>query len=283
MSDTETTTASTTDETAGPRTTRIDGSADDYLFEAELYDLLWADLNTLDLPFILAKTEEFGGPLLELACGTGRVLLPCAERVERAVGVDRSPSMLAQARATADAAGVPEDKVRLVEGDLRDFDLGERFPLIIAGGQPLFHMPTDEDWARTLDSVRRHLAPGGRFVAGVPVFQQEDFDKYDQRYLFVDEVRHPSTGQRVAIWDYSAFDFDVQSITRRRVTELLDEQGLVVQRRHDLRTNYYRFPDQIRGLFEKAGLRIEREYGGYDESPFDADSEYYIWVATPAD
>ncbi|MEU5902648.1 MULTISPECIES: class I SAM-dependent methyltransferase [Streptomyces] len=256
------------------------GTTDDYLHEAEIYDVLWADLNSFDLPFLLSMAAEFGGPLLEIGCGTGRVLLPCMEHVDRAVGVDRSPSMLEQGRANLSASGVPEERVRLVEADLRSFDLGERFNLVLAGGQTMFHLETDDDWLAALATIRDHLQPGGRFVAGVPVFQEADFRDYHKKQLFVDEIRHPRTGLRIALWDYSTFDFEKQSITRRRVSEVLDEQGLVIERRHDIRKNIYRFPPEMRKLLEQAGFRIEAEYGDYDRGPYTEESEDFVWVAT---
>ncbi|MFJ3928562.1 class I SAM-dependent methyltransferase [Streptomyces sp. NPDC090022] len=261
----------------------VSAEEDDYRFEAELYDVLWSDLNSLDLDFLLESAAKYGGPLLELGCGTGRVLLPCLEHVGRAVGVDRSPSMLEKGRANLEAAGVAPSAAAFVEADLRDFEVGETFGLVLAGGQTMFHLSTDEDWAQCLAAVRRHMAPGARFVAGVPVFLEADFKNYDHRQLFVNEIRHPRTNERIAMWDYSVFDHDEQTITRRRVSEILDEQGVVRERRHDIRTNYYRFPDQIRALLAGAGFRIEHEYGDYDGAPWTPESEEYVWVATAAE
>jgi cyclopropane fatty-acyl-phospholipid synthase-like methyltransferase len=263
--------------TARPSTDTAD---DDYLFEADLYDVLWAGLNKVDLPFLLNVAKEFGGPVLELACGTGRVLLPVAALTGRATGVDLSPSMLAQARRNLAAADLSEDQVDLVEGDLRTVRLGARFPLILAAGQPLFHCVGDEDWNSALATVREHLAPGGRFVSGIPVFRFDEMAKYSERFYLAGEIRHPETGQRIAMWDYNVYNLRDQSVTRRRVSEVLDETGLVVQRRHTFRTNYYRYPNEVRRSLLDGGFRLEREYGGYDESPYGPDSEHYVWVAT---
>lgn len=255
-------------------------AADDYFYEAELYDTLWAGLSAVDLPFFLAVTKEFGGPVLDLACGTGRVLLPVAKLAGRASGVDLSPSMLAQARTNRAAEGLDERSVTLVEGDLRTVRLDERFPLIVAAGQPLFHCATDDDWAQALATVRAHLAPGGRFVSGIPVFRFDEMARYSERLYLAGEVRHPRTGQRIAMWDYNEYDLAVQKITRRRVSELLDDDGLVLERRHTFRVNYYRYPNEVRRTLCDAGLRIEREYGGYDESAYGPASQHYVWVAT---
>jgi len=254
-------------------------STDPYLVEAVWYDVLWAGLNRLDLPFYLSVADEYGGPLLELGCGTGRVLLPCLKPAGEVVGVDSSPSMLVEARARIAAEGLDGAAVRLVEADLREVRLDRRFPLVIMAGQPLFHMRTDEDWMAALDTVREHLAPGGRWATGVPVPRFDVMAKYHERLYFVCELRHPHTGQRVAIWDYNTYDVAEQSITRRRVTETLDEDGVVLDRRHTLNTNYYRYPGEVRRLIGAAGFRIEHEYGGYARQPFGPDSEHLVWIA----
>ncbi|MEU2631419.1 hypothetical protein, partial [Kitasatospora sp. NPDC007106] len=163
---------------------------------------------------------------------------------------------------------------------LRTVRLGERFPLILAAGQPLFHCANDEDWAEALATVREHLTPGGRFVSGIPYFRFDEMAKYSERLYLAGEIRHPGTGQRIAMWDYNTYDLQEQSITRRRVSELLDEDGLVTERRHTFRKNYYRYPNEVRRTLQQAGFTIEREYGGYDESPYGPDSEHYVWVAT---
>lgn len=257
-------------------------ASDDYFYEADLYDVMWAGLNDVDLPFFLDATKEFGGPVLDLACGTGRILLPAAELAGRATGVDLSPSMLARARANLAAANVDERTVSLVEGDLRTVRLGERFPLILAAGQPMFNCADDDDWARALTTVREHLAPGGRFVSGIPVFRFDEMARYSERLYLAGEIRDPGTGLRVAMWDYNVYDLAVQKITRRRVSELLDAEGLVLERRHTFRVNYYRYPNEVRRTLQDAGFRVEREYGGYDRSPYGPASEHYVWVATAA-
>lgn len=263
-----------------PAVTADQSGEDDYFFEADLYDTLWAGLNEVDLPFLTTVTKEYGGPVLELACGTGRVLLPVAKLAGQATGIDLSRSMLAQARRNLAAEGLDERSVRLVEGDLRTVRLGETFPLILAAGQPLFHCATDEEWAQALATVRAHLAPGGRFVSGIPVAKFDEMARYSERLYLAGEIRHPVTGQRIAMWDYNVYDIQKQSVTRRRVSELLDEDGLVLERRHTFRVNYYRYPGEVRRMLRDAGFRIEHEYGGYDQSPFGSRSAHYVWVAT---
>jgi SAM-dependent methyltransferase len=260
-----------------------DPRPDPYAGDADLYDVLWAGLSTIDLSFHLSIVERYGGPLLELACGTGRVLLPCAKVAGKAVGVDLSPAMLAQARARVAAEGLDSSAVRLVEGDMCTVRLDETFPLVTMGGQPMFHLSTDEQWLATMATVRAHLAPGGRWLAMVPVPRFDGMAEYDGRQYLVGELRHPVTGRRTLLWDHNSYDIAEQSVTRRRLAETLDEDGLVVERRYSTHRNYYRYPGEVRRLLEAGGFRLDEVYGDHQRNPYGPASKYFIWVATAAD
>lgn len=108
---------------------------------AAVYDRLSAD-RTEDVPFYveLAREVTDGGPIVELAVGSGRVAIPVATAVGRTViGIDRSRAMLEQARAAAAEAGVDLD-LRL--GDMRDLELDEPAALVYCPFRSLLHLPT---------------------------------------------------------------------------------------------------------------------------------------------
>jgi ubiquinone/menaquinone biosynthesis C-methylase UbiE len=102
-------------------------SVPDYDVFARFYDLDTEGYEE-DLAFWLSLARRTGGPILELACGTGRVMLPLAEQGFAVVGVDISPAMLAIAREKLSAAGVL-DRTELVEGDVLTMELHRQFPL----------------------------------------------------------------------------------------------------------------------------------------------------------
>ena len=105
-----------------------------------------------------ALADRYPGPVLELACGTGQIIVALARRDRDAVGLDISRPMLAAAERRAAAAGV---EVAFAEGDMRAFDLGRQFGLVVVARNSLLHLSTADDFAATLGAVRRHLAPGG--------------------------------------------------------------------------------------------------------------------------
>jgi SAM-dependent methyltransferase len=248
--------------------------------EADLYDIIRAPMNRVDLPFLLSLAEQADGPMLELACGTGRVLLPCAAVTGHAVGVDLSPAMLAVARNGAAERGFAPDAVRLIEGDIRSVRLDERFPLVIMGGQPLCFLHTEADLQATLETVRTHLAPGGRWAAAMPVPIWSALAGPRSQRRPVTEIRHPVTGQRVAMWSEMSGDEATQQVTRTRTTETLTESGSVVRRQTTTQHLYFRRPADIQRLIRAAGFRFDELYGSYRRDPFTSRSSYLIWVAS---
>ena len=116
-----------------------------------------------DIEFYLDLARRAGGPVLELGCGTGRVLLPIASEGIPCTGLDVSPRML-EALRRKDAPPT----LRLACAPMQDFDLGEvRFMLIYAAFRVFQHLYTEEDQLACLSCVRRHLAPGGSFAFDV--------------------------------------------------------------------------------------------------------------------
>ena len=122
-----------------------------------LYDVL-LPVSASQLTFYKTLAERQRGAVLELACGTGQLIVPIASMGGPATGLDLSPAMLTAARRRAIGAGA---RVEFVEGDMRDFDLGQRFSLIFVARNSLLHLSEPDEFAALLVAVHRHLAPGG--------------------------------------------------------------------------------------------------------------------------
>src|SRR5215218_1979794 len=115
---------------------------------AGLYDLFPFEA---DLPLYLELAAVQGGRVLELACGSGRVLVPLAQAGHRVVGLDASPHMLGRARDKLRAAGADlSSSVRLVQGDMRDFKIGEIFDLAVVAVKSFAYLITRADQQRAL-------------------------------------------------------------------------------------------------------------------------------------
>src|SRR5260370_42170922 len=117
-----------------------------------------------DLRFYRRQALMYGQPVLELACGTGRLTVPLSQAGFDISGLDISPAMLQVARAKAKRSGTA---ITLVEGNYMDFSLGRKFHLIFIADNSLSHMLERKDVEACFRCVRQHLAPGGRFVVDV--------------------------------------------------------------------------------------------------------------------
>lgn len=119
-----------------------------------------------EAPFYLAFARKLGGPVLDLGCGTGRVTLALAQAGLAVTGFDNAAKMLARVREKAAGVGIS-----WVDADVRTFALGQRFRLIIEPGLAFQLLRDRADQSAMLTQVRRHLAPGGRFVLNLDLAQ----------------------------------------------------------------------------------------------------------------
>ncbi|HKB14705.1 MAG TPA: class I SAM-dependent methyltransferase, partial [Planctomycetota bacterium] len=138
-----------------------------YELHASLYD---GDFDVLrgssgDISFYVEEARRSGGPVLELGCGSGRILLPTARAGVEIVGLDASRGMLDRLREKL-AAEPPEVRARVevVEGDMSSSDVGRRFPLITVPFRSIGHLLEVDAQVAAFENMRRHLAPGGRIA-----------------------------------------------------------------------------------------------------------------------
>jgi SAM-dependent methyltransferase len=102
---------------------------DSYAVSAKYYDDAYAaEPDLVDLLFYLELAKQFGGPVLETACGTGRILLPIARAGIEIHGVDKSLSMLQVLREQLEREPAEiRNRVTLSKGDMRTFRLSREF------------------------------------------------------------------------------------------------------------------------------------------------------------
>jgi ubiquinone/menaquinone biosynthesis C-methylase UbiE len=218
---------------------------------SERYDE-WAAGMTEDVGFYVELARQADGPLVELAVGNGRVAIPVAQATgRRVVGVDTSPSMLAQAREKAAEAGVDLD---LRDADMRDLELDEPAALVYCPFRALLHLPTWADRRRTFERVADALRPGGRFAWNAFAFDHAIAARLDGKH---DDDPVPHT-LRYAVGD-------------NRVDIVLDDGGTS--------SAWWATKNEWLGLVDVAGLEVEALYGGFAGEPFGDESREYVFVA----
>lgn len=134
-------------------------------FVARLYDQVIPYRNRPDVDFFVEAAKKSGGPVLEVGCGTGRILLPTARSGIPITGLDLSEHMLDVCRQELEKEPRDvQDLVSLIQGDMRNFSLGEKFPLITLPFRPFQHLLTVEDQISCLTTIKDHLEPGGGLI-----------------------------------------------------------------------------------------------------------------------
>jgi SAM-dependent methyltransferase len=230
-------------------------SASPYDAIARLYDP-WSASVTEDIEFYVEEAVSTGGPIVELACGTGRIAVPVAKAGLHVIGVDGSEAMLEVAREYAGAEGVSLD---LRHGDIREPPVPERVPLVLIPFRSLLHMTTEVDRLRALAAARELLLHGGRLVFDVFAPSNEDVEETHGRWV----ERERGIFER-ADWDEGA----------RTLT-------LSVRRGEEASTMHLAWlsPPEWRQLLDRAGFELEAQWGWFDRRPY-AGGEDVVFAAT---
>jgi SAM-dependent methyltransferase len=252
---------------------------------AKYYDEAYAtDKDLVDLPFYLDLAKQVGGPVLELGCGTGRVLLPTARAGIPIHGVDNSLPMLNVLRRKLEREANPvRERVSLFEGDMRGFRSQGKYALVIIPFRPLQHMYTVEDQLAALRTAAFHLQEGGLLAFDVfyPKFEKLRSGLGQE---FLELEWRPSSDPGTVIRRYyrkESHDKIHQNFSATFVFRTW-RGGLMIQEETEpLKMSYYTYP-HLRGLFMLAGLEIAEEYGSFAKSPLDNDAEQMIFVLKKA-
>lgn len=247
---------------------------------ARLYDLdLSEDPGDLDL--LLALAARAGGPVLELAVGSGRLAVPLAEDGHEVTGVDLDGAMLARARERADGAGkTVARRVRLVTGDARSVRLPDAgdYRLAFIPLNSIFLMGTRADQAAVVATLAAHLAPGGLAMVDAWLPDADDLSRYDGR-LVLEWVRgDPGSGRLVTKTCSAGYDATTSSVT---LTTLFEEGHAGEPPVRWVRLDRLRLvsPDELVSFAEAAGLVVEALAGDYDMNPLEPGVERVVMLA----
>jgi SAM-dependent methyltransferase len=237
------------------------------------------DSSDVGVAFYSALAAETDGPVLEVACGTGRVAIPIAKLGFEVTGLDIVPGMIARARSKS--VGL---SARWIVADARTFDLGERFRLIYLTGNAFQAFVSNADQVALLQRIHVHLHDEGLFAfetrnpllpntstrAGlfVPLETHTEEDTWPS-YINVDgnEVRVSTT----QVYDHVT---QIVHLTGYKHWNDCEEQHVLVTRTA-LR---YNFPQELVALLDYNGFTVVRQYGDWDLSPLSATSPSIISV-----
>ena len=227
---------------------------------AEDYDEQFAELGAPDRCVEFLRGLAGGGPVLELAVGTGRVALPLRAKGVEVHGVDISEAMVRKLRAKPGGAGLP-----VTIGDMASVRLGRRYPLVYLVFNTIFILTTAAEQEACFRTAAEHLQPGGAFVIEAFVPDLRRFDAQGQRVealdlekgLTLDVARHDLAGQRIS--------------ARRLILSESETRILPIELR-------YAWPSELDLMARLAGLRLRERWEGWAREPFTSASLRHVSV-----
>lgn len=250
-------------------------------FIAELYDHTIHYASRADVDFHLEFARAAGGGILELGCGTGRILVPIAAAGCRIVGLDLSDYMLAKCREKllAQPADVRE-RARLVKGNMVSFSIEETFSLVTFPFRSFHHLLSVSDQLSCLGCANRHLEAGGKLVLDLFNFKPDEMlhpnqkeETEDFRDLELPDGRKFRRTQRIAGFNRAEQYLNIELI--HYVTHADGRTERLVQA---FPWRYF-FRSEAQRLLERSGFKILDIFGDYDRSNLSDKSPEMIFVA----
>ncbi len=243
---------------------------------APFYDADYRNFHE-DLPLIIQIAQDCQGSVLELGCGTGRVLAALCQQGIPCTGLDLSPAMLARAqhRLRDLSAAV---KPRLFCQDMREFELQPQdFSLAIVATNTLMHLVQPAWQQAALTAVHRHLGPQGCLVLDLFNPPVRDLVLQEGSWQSVDAWAGHQ-GAWITKWMYRAVDWTRQIQYTRLMFETLHADDSLEQAecRFALR---FLWPHEVELLLEQCGFRLLHVWGSYTCTPLDDHSETMLFVA----
>lgn len=245
-------------------------------FFAEFYDTLHSSY-VADLEMYLNLADQYGDPLLELGCGTGRLLIPLAARGYEITGVDLSRDMLDRCQRKLDAqAETTRRRVTLVQDDIRRLALDREFKLIIAACNTILHCTSTQDLLAVFARARKHLAAGGAFAVDfcIPNVKSMIASSGEEEVF---EIIHPVRGTRIVDTYTATFDFARQIETVHTRLEEWDEGSLVRAAQARTERSIY-FPREVALALMHSGFEIVKTWKGYRRGPLVRTSRDIVYI-----
>ena len=243
--------------------------------DGELYDVLLGNIDFgLDFYLGLAKTAK--GPVLDIACGTGRILLPSLQAGVDIEGLDLYDAMLDRLRSKAAALGL---EPRLHRADMSNFRLTRRFALVIIPFNAFIHNMTADAQIRSLELCREHLLPGGllafdTFFPGAAIITAPDGTR-----AFEGETTHPDTGLPIRMYDTRSFDRVAQIQRSQNEVEFLDAAGQVTATYPNEVSTRWIYKSEMELLLRLAGFSRWEICGDFDRRPLVRETDQMIVLA----
>lgn len=246
------------------------GGYDDDPRTAEFYDHVVPYRDRSDISFYVDAATDAGGSVLELGCGTGRVMIPIARAGIEIVGIDLSSHMLdvCRERLGLESKEV-QDRVQLIQTDMRSFDLNQTFSLVTTPFRSFQHLLTVRDQTSCIEAIYRHLKEGGRLILDVfnPWLEFLTKERPDGEFGEEPPFCMPDGREVIRKHRNTTIDRFNQIIHAELIYYVTYPDGRQERLVHSFPMRYL-FRYEAQHLLERCGFECEDLYADYNKSPF---------------
>lgn len=247
--------------------------------DPELYDALFHDLR-YGIDFYVSLGRQAAGPVLDIGCGTGRILIPCIQAGADGDGLDLSPAMLGALRNKA--AALQLSAPALYAADMSDFRLPRRYALIILTFNAFVHNLTQEAQLRCLERCREHLLPGGLLAFDTYFPALAVIGAAENRRELELETRDPRSGALLRLYDTRSFDRVRQTQHSINEIETIGPDGTPRTLHRSEFTVRWVYKEEMALLLRRAGFSRWQILGGFDlNRPLTQETDPMVVMAWP--
>lgn len=254
----------------------------------ESIDAIWYDnytasgWGTEDIDFYVNSAVESKGKVLELGCGTGRILIPTAQAGVNIAGLDLSKDMINVCQRKIEMLPLRQkESIKLSVGNMKDFNFTDKFELITIPFRAFLHLMTINDQMSALNCIYRHLTDSGKLIMNI----------FDPNLKIIAEhmsylgaalkgrpgFKHPESQREVIEWESREYKLEDQTISEMRIYDEISDDGRVINRQYiPLKLRFiYRY--EMQHLLERCNFEILDLWGDFRKGLFKAGGEQ-IWV-----
>ncbi|UCH94604.1 MAG: class I SAM-dependent methyltransferase [Candidatus Aminicenantes bacterium] len=249
-----------------------------YSVDARFYDLDNRPGLKADIPFYLEDAAKIKGPILELACGTVRLTIPLAQAGHEVWALEYSETMIEEFKKKM--KNLPTEttgKIHLVHGDMSNFQINQKFPLILLPARSFQLLLEETKENACLKNVRYHLTDNGYFIIDIANFigKKEKANQWVSEEEVLDwENIDPVTGDNVRrTHKKKQIDTQKQIIYPLKTYYITKKDGSTAKIVKQSAWKYF-FNNQIKSLLTDRGFKIIEELGTYDRKPITEDSHF---------
>lgn len=236
---------------------------------AKYYDLIYND--QLDLNFYMREAKNARGSVLEVACGTGRIMLKLLTEKIDVTGIDISQSMLDVLHEKAKKLGLVP---KVIKADMLDFTLGKKFKLIIVPYRSFLHLKSTDERKKALINFKNHLDKNGRLILHTYNPSQDDYAMTDKLHKFASEPLTTTEGENYVL------DWFLQYNPKNKLAHYEIELVLKNNETHRFMMDIsYIQKSELFELLKSSGYKNIKVYCGFDYLQFDERCREAIWIA----